>query len=101
MKYRLELYRLDVAANGYGEEAATYTYVRTVHAERVKASGFRSEEVGEHFSDFRAEWNVRDVHPVRENWRVKQVGGYEYTVTAVVPNLDRGMMTLVCERVNP
>ena len=36
-----------------------------------------------------------------ETWRVKQLGGYEYTVTNIIPNIDRGMKTLICERVNP
>lgn len=87
--------------NGFGEEVTGYAVTRTVYAERVKSTGNRSEEVGEHFPDYRAEFNIRDVHPVSENWRVRQLGGYEYTVVAIIPNLDRGYKTLICERVNP
>lgn len=100
LKYRLVLLRPVVAVNDFGEEAMTYAEACTVRAERVKMNGSRSEEVGEHFADYRAEFNIRDAHEVAENWRVRQLGGELYTVTAVVPNLDRGMKTLVCERVN-
>ena len=37
---------------------------------------------------------------MEENWRVQQVGGYLYTVVAIIPNLDRGYLTLQCDRVN-
>ncbi len=100
MKYRLKLLQPTASTNEYGEETATYKETRTVWAQRVKQSGSRSEEVGEHFPDYRAEFNVRNAHPVKENWRVQQLGGYLYTVTNVIPNIDRGMNTLVCERVN-
>lgn len=101
MKYKLMLLKPEVMRNKFGEATASYTEFRTIWAERVKASGSRSDEVGEHFPDFRAEFNIRDAHPVRENWRVRQLGGYEFNVVAVIPNLDRGMLTLICERVNP
>lgn len=100
MKYKLTLLKPTAATNIYGEEANGYEPQRTVWAQRVKQSGYRSEEVGEHFPDYRAEYNIRDTHPVEENWRVKQLGGLLYTVVAVIPNIDRGMKTLVCERVN-
>lgn len=100
MKYRLTLLEPKTVTNDFGEEATTYTETRTVHAERVKLSGSRSEEVGEHFPDYRTEFNIRDVHPVAENWRVQQLGGYLYTVTNIVPNLDKGYKTLICVRVN-
>lgn len=100
MKYRLKLLRPVAVTNDYGEEATSYEASRTVWAQRVRQSGSRSDEVGEHFADYRAEFNVRDAHPVKENWRVEQLGGCLYTVVAIVPNIDRGMNTLVCERVN-
>ena len=101
MKYRLLVYEPITGADGWGEETPEYREICVIHAERVKISGHRSDEVGEHFPDYRAEFNIRDVHPVKDNWRVKQLGGYLYTVTNVIPNLDRGMKTLICERVNP
>lgn len=100
MKYRLQLLKPTATTNDYGEEATTYEPIRTVWAERKKQIGNRSEEVGEHFPDYRTEFNVRDAHPVKENWRVQQLGGYLYTVVSIIPNIDKGMNTLVCERVN-
>lgn len=100
MKYRLALLRLETLTNDFGEEAETYIQTRVIHAERVKHTGYRSEEVGEHFPDYRVEFNIRDAHPVEENWRVQMLGGHLYTVTNIIPNIDRGMKTLVCVRVN-
>lgn len=100
MKYRLKLLRPAIAANKYGEEATTYDEVRTIHAERVKHTGRRSEEVGEHFADYSVSYNIRSAHPVKEGWRVQQVGEYVYTVISITPNIDVGMLTLHCERLN-
>lgn len=100
MKYRVTLLELRNTTNEYGEEISDYVESRTVHAERVKASGHRSEEVGEHFPEYNTEFNIRDVHSVKENWRLRQLGGYLYTITNVIPNIDRGMNTLICVRVN-
>lgn len=100
MKYKLALLKPESKINAYGEEKTFYTVIRTVHAERVKQSGNRSEELGEHFPDYRTEFNIREAHPVEENWRAQQLGGYLYTVVAIIPNLDRGYKTLICERVN-
>lgn len=100
MKYKLQLLQPVSDTNNFGAETVKWTLVRTVNAERVKQSGNRSEEVGEHFPDYQAEFNIRDAHPVQENWRVKQLGGDLYTVTNIIPNLDKGYNTLVCVRVN-
>lgn len=100
MKYRLALLKPERATDRMGAEITAYTETRTVHAERVRQTGNRSEEAGEHFSDYRAEFNIREAHPVEENWRVRQLGGHLYTVAAIIPNLDRGYKTLVCDRVN-
>ena len=100
MKYLLTLLQPTTETDRMGAETVTYTETATVHAERVSHSGRRSEEVGEHFPDYDAEFNIRDAHTVEENWRVQQVGGYLYTVSAIIPNLDRGYLTLKCDRVN-
>ena len=100
LKYRLTLLEPQRVTDRMGAERVDYIETRTVRAERVRTTGNRSEEVGEHFPDYRTEFNVRDAHPVKENWRVQQLGGYLYTVVAIIPNIDRGMNTLVCERVN-
>lgn len=100
MKYKIQLLEPQREEDRMGAKKVSYRETRTVWAERVSASGGRSEEVGEHFPSYSVQYNIRDVHPVQENWRIKQLGGYLYTVTAIIPNLDRGYKTLVCERVN-
>lgn len=84
-----------------GSEKTTYFAARTVWTERVNMNGSRSEEVGEHFPDYEARFNIRSPHEVQENWRVKEMQtGHIYTVTAIVPNVDRGYKSLICDRVN-
>ena len=100
LKYKLELLEPKRTTDRMGAEKVEYTKTRTVWAERVRATGSRGEEVGEHFPDYTVEFNIRDAHPVQENWRVQQLGGYLYTVTNIVPNLEKGYKTLLCERVN-
>lgn len=100
MKYKLTLLQPQRTTDRMGAERTEYVETRTVHAERVRTSGSRRDEVGEHFPTYSAEFNIRDAHPVEENWRVQQLGGYLYTVEAIVPNLDKGYKTLQCNRVN-
>ena len=100
LKYRLELLKPTPTTDRMGAEHVDYVATRIVYAERVATSGNRSEEVGEHFAAYSAQFNIRNAHPIAENWRVRQLGGYLYTVVAIVPNLDRGYNTLVCDRVN-
>lgn len=100
MKYRLTLLRPPLKAEDkYGAEELKFEATRTVWAERVKFSGRRSEETGEHFPDYSAQFNIRDAHPIGENWRVRLCEDL-YTVTNIIPNRDRGFNTLICERVN-
>jgi head-tail adaptor len=100
LKYKLTLLEPQRTTDRMGSERTQYVETRTVWAERVNITGNRSEEVGEHFPDYSTQYNIRDAHPIAENWRVRQLGGYMYTVVAILPNLDRGYKTLVCERVN-
>ena len=100
MTSMLELLKPVLSPDKFGAEFTSYEVTRTVHAERVSQTGARSEEVGEHFPNYSARYNIRDAHPVQENWRVRQKGGYLYTVTAIIPNHARGFNTLICERVN-
>jgi head-tail adaptor len=100
LKYKLTLLEPQRTTDRMGAEAVQYIETSTVWAERVNTAGNRSEEVGEHFAAYGARFNIRDAHRVAENWRVRQLGGYLYTVVAIVPNLDRGYKTLICDRVN-
>lgn len=99
---KLRLLRPVSVTNAYGEESTVYEEVATVRAERSKFRGNRTEEAGEHFSDYRAEFNIRDGHEVRENWRAEHLGadGHLYVITNIIPNIARRMRTLICERVN-
>lgn len=100
MKYKLELLEPVRVVDRFGAEAAEWHKTRTVAAERAKFSGNRRVEVSEQFADYHVEFNIRDAHKVDEGWRVRQLGGHLYTVANIIPNIDRGMQTLVCERVN-
>lgn len=100
LRYLLEVYRPTTTAGKFGSGVTTYTLVNTIHAERVKLNGRRVEQVGEHFADYSARYNINFAHDVGENWRVREVGGNTYTVVAVEPNIERGMKTLICERLN-
>lgn len=100
LKYKLTILEPTYSEDRMGAKAVDYVEKATVWAERVTASGHRSEEIGEHFPDYSTQFNIRDAHAIAENWRVRQLGGYLYTVTAIIPNLDRGYKTLLCERVN-
>lgn len=100
MKYKLKILKPSYTTDRMGSKSVAYTETGTVWAERVSATGRRSEEVGEHFPDYSVRFNIRDAHPIEENWRVRQLGGHLFTVTAIIPNRDRGYNLLICERVN-
>lgn len=100
MKYRLKVSELVVTRDKFNAEKSAWVDRGCIHAERVKQTARRSDELGEHFPDHSATYNIRDAHKIKENWRVEELGGNLYTVTAIVPNKDRGMLTLYCERVN-
>lgn len=86
--------------DGYGAESVHYEPTRVAYAEQVRHTARLHNEVGEHFPDHSTEYNVRDGHEVGENWRVRELHGLLYTVTAIIPNKARGFVTLICERVN-
>jgi len=100
MKYMLEIYQPVNTTDKFGAKTTTWTLTNTVHAERVKLTGRRVTQTAEIFPEYTAEFNIRDVHTIAENWRVQQQGGNLYTVVAIVPNIDRGYLTLICDRVN-
>ena len=100
MREWLTILQPKTMADASGAEATTWNATKDIHAERVKLSGRRSEEVAEHFPDYNVQFRIRDVHKIDENWRVQHKGGYLYTVVAIEPNIERGFKTLICERVN-
>ncbi len=84
----------------FGAEKTVYQQMQTVHAERVKMSGSMSGEVDERFPSYVTEFNIRYPIEADEHWRLQPMGGYLYEITSIIPNRDRQMKTLVCERVN-
>lgn len=97
----LGAYEAGILAGGQAIPAR-WEEVGVIHAERVRMSGRRSLEVGEQFADLSAQWNIRDTHDVRPNWRVADLrgGGDVYDVVTIIPNRARGMLTLICEKAN-
>lgn len=100
LRTRLELLRPVRNVDGFGAESTHYERTAVVYAELVRHTARRHDEAGERFADHSTEFNVRDVHTVGENWRVREVGGELYTVTGRIPNKPRGYVTLTCDRVN-
>lgn len=100
MRYRLKVFKPVKGISGFGSEKSEYECFGVINAERVKLTGQQSMEVGEEFADYRADFNIRDAHKVKSGWRVLQLGGNLYEVANVIPNIDRGMLTLQCVRVN-
>ena len=100
MNCKLRIYRPESSKDGFGAKESKYVEVATVWAERKKVTPRFVEELGELFSDYTVEYNIRDAHKIDEHWRVEELGGHKYNVTNIIPNRDRGMLTLRCERVN-
>lgn len=101
MRHRITVLKPEVVTDSFGSERIEWTEVNTIHAERVAVKGSRSNEVGELFPDYSQSFNVRIQHDIAENWRVREVKGYLYSVTNIVYNYSKGYKTLICERVNP
>lgn len=102
LKSRIELFEPHIERDEYGAEKIRYTKTSLVYAERVKLSGRMLEQVGERFSSYSVRFSIRDAHRVDEHWRLRQIGrnNHFYEVTNILPNPDRGMLTLICERIN-
>ncbi len=100
MRYKLRLLKPVKVTDGLGSQKPKYVEQAVVHAERVQMRDTPRDEVGEHFSGYTTEWRIRDAHEVDEDWQVEQLGGHLYIVVGVIPNRERGMLTLRCRRLN-
>jgi SPP1 family predicted phage head-tail adaptor len=102
MKHRLELMKPDSTPDAFGalKKKGGYVKTATVWAERVTLKASEHREAREEFADFSAEFRIRDAHKVGNGWRCRQLGGMLYNITNVIPNEQRGFLTLVCSRVN-
>ncbi len=100
MKSRLRLLKPVTSTGKFGDEKLSHEHTVTVWAERVKMSPRYSMELGEFFSDYTVEYNIRDAHTVEEGWQVQAESGHLYKVINIIPNRARGMLTLRAERVD-
>lgn len=100
MRYMLELFEPVRVTDRFGSETVEWVSRGKVHAERVRQAGRLSQEADERFGDYSVDFNIRYQHAIDEHWRVRLLGEHLYEVTAVIPNIDRGMKTVKCERVN-
>lgn len=97
----LERYAPTTETNDYGSERVQWISKGTLRAELVKRSGRLSNEAGELFSDYSAEFRVRYGHDIREGDRVRHLdSGVLYYVTNVMPFRKRGLKVIKVERVN-
>lgn len=103
LKHRLELLRPVGVSDAFGEIARSrrdFESAGTVRAERVTLRGTARREASEEYPDFTAQFRIRDAHRVDNGWRCRQLGGYLYVINNVIPNEERGFLTLECSRVN-
>lgn len=102
MRDRLTLYAPVVTRTGSGAHRGEYSERATVWAERARLNGSSTDETGEHFAEYSAEWHIRDRHEVAEGWQVTEATrpAVRYRVNSIIPNKARGMLTLICKRLN-
>ncbi len=102
LKYRLQLYKPEESAGKFGMEASSYTESRTIRAERVNIRGDRRIELHEIYPDYKVTYRVRSSHSdITEGWRLREVGtSMLFEVCNVIPDKERGLLTLECEKVN-
>lgn len=102
MRDRLTLYAPAGKRTGSGAHRSDYTQGKTVWAERIRLNGGTTEETGEHFAEYTAEWRIRDRHEVAEGWQVSEMSrpAVRYRVNNIIPNKAKGMLTLACKRIN-
>lgn len=102
MTYMLEMLEPVRITDKFGASAGVeYQQRGRIHAERVRINSQSIRESGESaYANYTVRYNIRWGHPVKEHWRVREMGGLLYNVVNIEPNRARGMKTLVCEKVN-
>lgn len=101
MRTRLSLWRPGWERDEYGHEESGWVDAGWARAERVKYTGRLRVESDEAFAAYDAVYNIRIHHAVEEGWRVQECGCTpKMTVSNVVPNHERGMLTLYCRKEN-
>ncbi len=101
MIYQLEIREPVYEPGAGGSQSVAYRSLGMARAERVRLSGRRVDEVGEHFADYTAAWRVRASVPCKENWRLHEpASDILYSVTHIEPERRIGSQVIYCERVN-
>ncbi len=101
MRTRLTVWRPERKRDGFGQETAKWVEAGWARAERVKYSGRLRVEADEAFPAYDAVYNVRIRHAIGEGWRVRECGCTPMMrVSNVVPNHERGFLTLYCRKEN-
>lgn len=100
MRHRLRILKPHSETDGFRSERTVWREEGIVWAERVKVTPRYRVEADELFPDSSAQFRIRIFHDVKPNWRVEDSDGVLYTVGNTIPNVERGMLTLHCERVN-
>lgn len=100
MTTRLRILKPRVTKDRFNADITEWESGGMIHAERVRLTSRSRIEASEVFPSAQARFNIRDAHEVGENWRVEEYGGHLYTVSAIEANRKRGMLTLICDRIN-
>lgn len=99
---KLEVFSLTTKRGEYTALDAVYEKVNIIAADRVKNNGSRAIVVGEQYSSYTADYNIRDGNDVKEGWRVRDLeSGVLYQVEARFHDRKKRMYTLKCIGVNP
>lgn len=100
---KLWIQRPVIVRDEFGAEHTEWEDRAIVRGQLNRFSGARSDEAGEHWSNYTAEYYVRYATPVCENDRVRDLFGPDdltYVVVAITTNRLKGMKAISCERIN-
>ncbi len=95
------LFRAVETTDKFGSKKTTWEKVGQIHAERVKMSGSMGVENGERFADYSADFYIRYPIHVEEHWRIQSsLGGNLYEICNIIPNREKQLKTIQCDRIN-
>lgn len=82
-----------------GEKISEWIDRFTMRAERIKLTGKAVVRGSESVIEADAAYYVRIQHPIKDGWRVRELGGDLYDVV-VEPNREKQLKILKCKKVN-
>ena len=102
LRYRLKTFCPVVGEGPFGVADAEYTEHKSIRAERVKYSPSAKFELHEVYPYYKETYLFRSAHSfIKEGWRVMEMGSsILLEVRNIIPDIQRGMLTLECEKVN-